>query len=313
MKKRTKRKVKKLLKVFTISLLLMFASVSGVYFAKVYTTPHSSIVTDFAAGTLSEVRISKEKCNILVLGTDKDGQRTDVMMLVQVDPVKKQTMVMSIPRDTRVRYNGSNRKINEVHAVGNRNGRKKGSESAIIAVKALTGMPVHHFVKVNFNAFNDCIDELGGVDFNVPQRMLYSDPYQDLYINLQKGMQHLDGDKAQQLLRFRRYKNGDLDRIKVQQDFLHAVADQKLQLKYIGKIDDVYDIISENMETSMTPADMVQCGMELLDIGTENIQTVTMPGTPKDIGGGSYVIPEKEELSELVQTYFGYDQDGKEI
>lgn len=312
MKKRTKKKAKKLFKIFLVSMLLVFAAVSGVYCAKLYTTPHSSIISNFAAGTLEEVRISKEKCNILVMGTDKDGLRTDVMMLVQIDPVKERAVVMSIPRDTRVKYKGVNRKITEVHAVGYRNG-KKGSEASIIAVKELTGMPVHHYVKVNFTAFNDCIDELGGVDFNVPQRMLYSDPYQDLYINLQKGMQHLDGDKAQQLLRFRQYRNGDLGRIEVQQNFLHAVADQKLQLKYIGKIDDVYDIISENMETSMTPADMVQCGKELLSIGTENIQTITMPGTPQDIGGGSYVIVDTEELGAVVGTYFSYDSQGNDI
>ena len=66
--------------------------------------------------------------------------------------------------------------------------------------------------------------------------MKYSDPYQDLYIDLQKGMQHLDGDKSEQLVRFRRYKNGDIDRIKVQQDFLHALIEQQLKVSNIGKI-----------------------------------------------------------------------------
>lgn len=306
MKKKTKRKVKRLLKIVLVSMLMICASVSGVYCAKLYTTPHSSIVTDFAAGTLTDVRISKEKCNVLILGTDKEGLRTDVMMLAQIDPVSGRATVMSIPRDTRVKYNGVKRKITEVHAVGHSK-NKKGSEAAIVAVKELTGLPIHHFVKVNFTAFNDCIDELGGIDFNVPQRMRYSDPYQDLYIDLHKGMQHLDGDKAEQLIRFRQYRNGDLGRIQVQQNFLHALAEQKLQMKYIGKIDDIYGIISDNMETSMTPADMVQIGMELLDIGTGNIQTLTMPGTPQDIGGGSYVIPNYEELGALVETYFSDD------
>lgn len=303
MKKRTKKKVKRLLNIVLISVLMICASVSGVYCARIYTTPHSSIVSDFAAGTLTDVKISKERCNVLIMGTDKEGLRTDVMMLAQIDPVSGRAVVMSIPRDTRVKYNGVKRKITEVHAVGHSR-NKKGSEAAIVAVKELTGLPIHHFVKVNFTAFNDCIDELGGVDFDVPQRMLYRDPYQDLYINLHKGMQHLDGDKAEQLIRFRQYRNGDLGRIEVQQNFLHALAEQKLQMKYIGKIDDIYNIISENMETSMTPADMVQIGMELLDIGTGNIETVTMPGTPQDIGGGSYVIPDYEELGALVETYF---------
>ena len=311
-KKRKGRGTVRFLKTTLVTLVLLFAAVSGIYCAKLYTTPYTNISDFFTTGTLQNVKISKEKCNILIMGTDKDGLRTDVMMLAQIDGESKSAVVMSIPRDTRVKYAGRNRKITEVHSVGMRNG-KHGSEASIIAVKELTGIPIHHFVKVNFDAFNDCIDELGGVDFNVPQRMKYYDPYQDLDIDLYAGMQTLDGDKAEQLVRFRRYKRGDLDRIKVQQDFIHAVAEQKLHMKYIGKIDNIYDIISDNMETSMTPADLVQCGMELLSIGTENIKTVTMPGNPKDIGGGSYVIPDYNGILEVRESSFGYDREGNEI
>ena len=311
-KKRKNRGAVRVLKTTLVTLLMLFAAVSGIYCAKIYTTPYTNISDFFATGTLQNVKISKEKCNILIMGTDKDGLRTDVMMLAQIDGENKSAVVMSIPRDTRVKYAGRNRKITEVHSVGMRNG-KHGSEASIVAVKELTGIPIHHFVKVNFDAFNDCIDELGGVDFDVPQRMKYYDPYQDLDIDLYKGMQRLDGDKAEQLVRFRQYKRGDLDRIKVQQDFIHAIAEQKLQMKYIGKIDDIYDIISDNMETSMTPADLVQCGMELLSIGTENIKTVTMPGNPKDIGGGSYVIPDYNGILEVREASFGYDREGNEI
>ncbi len=311
-KRRRKKRVLRALKGALLSVLLICAAFSGIYCAKLYTTPYSSIVDNFAEGTLTEVRISQEKCNILVMGTDKEGLRTDVMMLVQIDPEKQKAVVMSIPRDTRVKYAGRSRKITEVHSVGHRNG-KKGSEAAIIAVKELTEVPINHFVKVNFDAFSDCIDELGGVEFDVPQRMRYKDPYQDLNINLQAGMQHLDGDKAEQLVRFRQYKNGDLDRIKVQQNFIHALAEQKLQMKYIGKIDDIYRIVAENMETSMTPGDIVQCGMQMLSIGTGNIETITMPGTPQDIGGGSYVIPDYKGIESIRTSVFGYDENEKDI
>ena len=311
-KRKKKRSVIRAINGVLVSCLMIVAAAGGIYCAKLYTTPYSSVVGEFQVGTLSEVKISKEKCNILIMGTDKEGLRTDVMMLAQIDPQRETAVVMSIPRDTRVKYAGVSRKITEVHAVGMNRG-KHGSEAAIIAVKELTGIPINHFVKVNFDAFEDCIDELGGVDFDVPQRMKYRDPYQDLYIDLQPGMQHLDGDKSEQLIRFRRYKNGDLDRIKVQQDFIHAVAEQKLQMKYIGKIDDIYGIISDNMETSMTPADIVQCGMQMLSIGTDNITTVTMPGTPEEIGGGSYVIPDYNGINEMREASFGYDENGNEI
>lgn len=311
-KHRVKKVVKSIVASFLISCLMAVAALSGIYVARIYTTPYSSIASEFNEDTLEYVRISKEKCNILVMGTDKEGLRTDVMMIAQIDPEKGTATVMSIPRDTRVKYRGGYHKINEVHAVGMKKG-EYGSEASILAIKDLTGIPIHHFVKVNFKAFRDSIDELGGVEFDVPQRMKYKDPYQDLNIDLQPGMQHLDGDKSEQLVRFRRYKNGDLDRIKVQQDFIHALAEQKLQMKYIGKVDDIYDIVTDDMETSMSPANVVACGKQVMSIGTGSITTVTMPGTAEYINGISYVLVDKDALQEMVQTYFGYDENGNEI
>jgi len=306
-----------------ITSLMLSAVVFGVYLGREYVRPHSEqIVNNLQIDTLEYTSIENEKCNILIMGVDKEGLRTDVLMLAQIDPIKNTATVMSIPRDTRVKYKGGHHKINEVHALGlNRlkssadDSEKEAAkiEASILAVKELTGVPIHHFVKINFKAFRDCIDELGGVDFDVPQRMKYSDPYQDLYINLQPGMQHLDGDKSEQLVRFRRYKNGDLDRIKVQQDFMQALLDQKLKAKYISKVDDVYEIIMDNMETSMSTSDMVDCAELLLDIGTGNITPVTMPGTPDYVGAVSYVIVDKDGLKDMVEECFGYVEDGNEV
>ena len=312
-KKRKNRGAVRFLKVTLITLVMVFAAVSGIYCAKLYTTPYTDMSEFFSSGVLQNVKISKEKCNILIMGTDKEGLRTDVMMIAQIDPKSTTATVMSIPRDTRVRYNGKICKINEVPVYARRKGDAQKIQASIGAVKELTGIPIHHFVKVNFDAFNDCIDELGGIEFNVPQRMYYKDPYQDLDIDLYPGVQILDGDKAEQLVRFRRYPRGDLDRVQVQQDFIHAVAEQKLHMKYIGKVDDIYQILSKNMETSMSPGDMLQCGTELLDIGTGNIATITMPGNAKDIGGGSYVIPDYNGILEVREASFGYDKDGNEI
>ncbi len=316
MSKKRKRKsgLKSTLTTLLISLLMVFAAGSGIYCAKLFTTPYSSdLVSRLDEDTLDEVEISKDKCNILLMGTDKAGSLTDVMMLAQIDPDNSKVTVMSIPRDTRVKYKGSWMKINAVHATGFRKGVPEGIEAAILAVKDLTGIPVNHFIKINFTAFRDCIDALGGVEFDVPRNMNYDDPYQDLHIHLKKGLQVLDGDKAEQLVRFRRYKNGDIDRIKVQQDFLHALIEQKLQVKNISKINKIYRIVAKNMETSMTPDDAVQGAMQIMSAGKENIQTITLPNDPKYIGEISYVIPRTNEIADVRESIFGYDEDGNEI
>ena len=307
------KKFNKTLSVLLITFIMITSALGGIYCARSYTMPYSNeILSTFEEGTLEAVSISKEKCNILIMGTDKSGLLTDVMMLAQIDPVDDCITVMSIPRDSRVKYKGSWTKLNGVHSIAQKK-EKKGSEASIIAIKELTGIPINHFIKINFNAFQKSIDELDGVDFDVPQRMKYKDPYQDLDINLQAGMQHLDGDKAEQLVRFRHYANGDIDRIKVQQDFLHALADQKLKLKYIGKIDNIYKIIAEDMETSMSIEDAVQLAGSILDIGGDKITTITMPNTPQYIGAVSYVIPDQGGIDSVRKEYFAYDSYGNDI
>ncbi len=307
---RRKKKTNKALVVLNsilISLLMILSVVSGIYCAKVYTTPYSNrVIESFDDDTLEDVSIKKEKYNVLILGTDKSGLLTDVIMLAQINPVEDKAIVMSIPRDTWFKYRGRSSKINEVHSAFYNKKEETGAEDTILAIKELTGIPIHHFVKVDTKAFRECIDALGGVDFNVPQNMRYRDPFQDLNINLKKGEQHLDGDKAEQLVRFRHYPNGDIDRIAVQQKFLHALAEQKLKPKYVGKIDDIYSIVIKNIETSMSPDDFVECGSQLLSIGTENIQTVTLPHTFVD--GASYVKPVNSEIKVMKEEVFGYKE-----
>ena len=112
MKKRNKRRSGvKIFLTILVSFMMVFAAVSGIYLAKLYTTPYSSVIREFDEDTLDEVVISEEKCNILIMGTDKEGTRTDVIMLAQIDPKNGKSVVMSIPRDTRVKYAGAYRKL----------------------------------------------------------------------------------------------------------------------------------------------------------------------------------------------------------
>ena len=300
------------LKLTLISLLMMVSMVLGVFSARWWTTPKDSeIVEQFDDGTLEAVVIEEEKCNVLIMGTDTSGMLTDVLMIAQIDPIKKKASILSIPRDTYIKYKNYTGKINGVHSRYYNKELKSGSEDVILAVKELTGMPIHHYIKFNTKAFRQCVDELGGVDFYVPQNMKYSDPAQDLYIDLKKGQQHLDGDKAEQLVRFRSYKNGDIGRIKVQQDFIAALLEQKLNLTYVGEVGDIYSVIIENLETSMSPEDAVTCGDLLLEIGKENIKTVTLPHA--FVENKPYVKPLYKEILKVREEYFGYDETGKEI
>lgn len=240
---------------------------------------------------------NKETVNILVMGTDAEGLRTDVMILAQLDVKNKRVNMLSIPRDTRVRINGSYQKINSAFALGK-------EDLSIVTTKDLLDIPIHHYALFNFKAFRDFIDVLGGVDFDVPQRMKYSDPYQHLYIDLQPGMQHLDGDKSEQLIRFRRYLRGDEDRIIVQQNFFHALIEQKLQPKYLAKLPELYAVMTSNLYTDLELSDLFSYARTLLTIPTESYYTYTLPGEGRYIGDVSYFVYYQDELEELMTTIF---------
>ena len=235
--------------------------------------------------------------NILVLGVDVEARLTDVMMLCQVDPIDHEVNILSIPRDTRVSLNGHNAKINSAFSHG-------GVEQVIKTVKSLTGLPVHHYFLINTTAFRDVIDALGGVYFTVPRDMNYEDPLQDLYIHLKEGYQLLDGDKAEQLVRFRRYANGDIDRIAVQQQFMQELIAQKLSAAYIVKIPEVYSIIEKNSGTDMSPRDMLSTGKQLLAVEDGNFNSYTVPGEGTYIGEVSYFVTYEQELKNLINETF---------
>lgn len=251
---------------------------------------------------------SSGKTNILVVGVDKDGVRSDVNMLFSLDPKEKTVNLMSIPRDTRVELSkGSYGKINACI------GRENGEELLIEKVRELTGMPVHNFVRVDFEGLRNIIDILGGVEFDVPMDMDYDDPAQDLHIHLKKGKQVLNGADAEGLLRFRKgYATGDLGRIDMQQEFLKALIDQKLSLKYIFKAIPIAREINKNVETDMSVMYMLKYAWKFRDSDKIQFNSYTLPGEAKTISGISYYICDEEATASLVRTEFGFS-DGEAV
>ena len=139
--------------------------------------------------------------NILICGTDGDGYRTDTIIVAHLDANTHTVALLSIPRDTPVATGGGGlMKINSVYAGGGTDGM----ERLASRLHSLLGFPVDGYVLVDLEAFKKTVDLVGGVDFDVPQDMNYEDASQDLYIHLKKGPQHLDGEKAMELVRFRK-------------------------------------------------------------------------------------------------------------
>ena len=255
--------------------------------------------------------------NFLIIGVDEDGLRSDTIMLVSYDGYSDRLNILSLPRDTQVVMNGYKQKLNAAIGVGAqnvKNGKDQEPEEELIRqVKALTGLPVHYFMTVDFDGFIEIIDALGGVDFNVPYNMNYDDPAQDLHIHLKKGPQHLDGQQAHDFVRFRHntdnsapgeYAMGDEGRIYWQQRFLKELLLQKAKPQYFANITDVFDVITRNVRTNYTVQDLLMHIDEMQKFDFSNIGMYELPGEAKYMDELWWYIYDEDKTSALIQEVF---------
>lgn len=288
--------VKKFFKCLLLILLAALAVFGGIAAAWVTTNPfaegdHGDAISEIGADGI---------VNFLIVGRDSVGENTDVIMVASLHTKNNKLSILSIPRDTRVNVNGS-RKINSVYSYAGARGMKK-EETLIETVSTVSGLPIHYFAIVNLRAFREVVDELGGVEFNVTRPYDYDDPYQDLHIHIQPGLQILDGEKAEGLIRYRHdYAMGDIERVGVQQAFISAFLEQKLQMRYITKISAVYDKVTDYVISNLKVSDMVGYAKELL--GCE-MATYMLPGTTGTSDG--YWIQNDAETKTLIREKFGY-------
>ena len=239
-----------------------------------------------------------EPFNILILGADaRRGEvayRTDSMMIAHVDPRKKKIWLLSIPRDTRVEIPGHGpRKINEAHFFG-------GPEGAVSVAQKLTGLKINHYLEVNFKGFVKAVDVLGGVWVDVP--VTINDSEADVSrgkkaSHIDAGYQLLDGAHALTFVRARhQFADQDFSRMKDQQIFFKALADQIAKIDNIAKLPSVVSAVAPYITTDMSLVDMVRLSQDLKGAGSKNLYTATVNGTWRT----PYVWIDEPHLRKLV-------------
>lgn len=294
-------------------LCIIIASVGGVIAAKLSTG--FTFGEEVALDSLDTPDADDGTINMLLMGVDEGGLRSDTMMLACINKETEAINIISLPRDTRVSYGSNHGKLNAAVGIGMQEVKKgnleEPEELTVQKVKQLTGLPVHYFMSVDFDGFKAIIDILGGVDFEIPFHMKYDDPYQNLHIDLPAGMQHLDGEAAHDFVRFRQgnpgykgYATGDLGRIEAQQKFIKALAQQKLRPQYLLKAGQIFDVIKNYVRTNYTSKDLMKHLMIISKVDSENIDMIQLPGNAQTIGGVSYFLCDDAKMQELKDTVF---------
>ena len=294
--------------------------------------PSGTVTTDegdmtFDGAELPNVAKSGRKDGVytfLLVGQDTGGGgNTDTMLLVTFDSVNKEVHGMSLPRDTMINssHSGAGHRLNAVYNYNKGSDPDTQLEKGITALKRevgkLTGIIPDFYVVVQWEAVGELVEAIGGVEFDVPFDMDYDDPAQDLHIHLKAGQQTLSGEDAMGLIRWRhnndysvQYPNGDLGRVQTQQAFLKAVAAECLKPEILLKAPSLAQIFLERVSTDLSIGNLLAFAQRAAGMDAENDVTfVTMPWTNANYPGVSMILPDVDELLEILNDGFNPYQD----
>lgn len=302
------RKAKKKRRIWPwVLMVLVFisAALAGAYYAS-----NSLLEKPVEKKQSEELITAKDKATIMIMGVDErddDVGRSDTLMIASIDPKTNQASLLSVPRDTRVKIKGHGfDKVNAAYAYG----KEKLSQDT---VENLLGVNIDHYVIINTKSFKKIIDAIGGIDIDVPKRMHYEDPWDDdggLIIDFQPGMQHMDGAKAVTYVRYRD-EEGDLGRIRRQQDFMRACMDKIVSPAIIPKLPSVIKEVMDSIQTDLTFRQLLEFAGTLKQSKENGLKTDMVPGRPLYIDGVSYWIPNLNKLRMTVADTLGVSLSGK--
>ena len=321
-----KRKNKTWKKVLLVIIILLLIGIGWFTYRTIKNGGGLSGMLATVVGHDQNTKKDLKEIKVLILGisTDLDSELTDTIMVASYNPNTQKANLLSIPRDTFTGKNTkravSSQKINSLYNIN------KTPEKTLAAVNELTGLDIKYYVVVKTEALIKLVDAIGGVTFNVPIDMKYDDTSQDLHIDLKAGEQLIDGNKAEQLLRFRHnnyqrgvgmtsypseYGDNDFGRMRTQRDFIIATLKQTLKPSNIFKIGQILEIVNKNVETNIELSFIKDYVPYAVEFDTENIKSATLPGTTpdvKDTNGVSIFVADKTASKELIQSMFYEDE-----
>lgn len=270
---------------------------------------HKSADTKEKFTSLKEAIEKSDRLNLVILGME--DIRTDVIIFVSVDLNNKVVNGISIPRDTYIHRKGfdgaEQRKINAIYGDHGIRGIKKALSHI------LEGAPIHHYVMVDYEGVVNMVDAIGGVEVVVPFTMRYTDPTADppLNIYIEEGKQTLNGEKALDFLRYRKgnnskegYIDGDLGRIKAQQQFIQSFVKKALSYRLPIVVKKGFECVKTDIRLS----DALSYATKAIGIKYEDFTIVTLPGSGefKSFGGKllSYFIYDPFKTKELLEDIY---------
>ncbi len=289
-----------------IILLAVLGIIAGAGF-RVYTILHSksgdilgALQGSVDSGSAQYAALKEQgKFNILIMGEDNvDGsRRSDTILFATIDVDDKNMRVLSLPRDTRVEIPGHGvQKLNHAFAYG-------GPDLIKATLEKYLAQPILYYVIVDYDSFPAVVDILGGIEIDVQKRMRYVDRAGKLDINIQPGLQVMDGVTALHFVRFRHDALGDIGRVQRQQQFIKALIKKTYDPRILVKIPELTAQMMKLFKTDMSPAFAVQlAGFVQNELGRERIFLSTLHGRAETIDRLSYWIGDTESANAFLNA-----------
>jgi LCP family protein required for cell wall assembly len=306
-----RRTILKITAILSVSLLICL-SVFGIWLVKKAEFAANNAYTadgrDKSDLREEQVEPLNDNISILFIGIDdsaarnqsSDNIRSDALVLATLNNADKSIKLVSIPRDTYAYIPDSGRDDKITHAYA-----YNGPRSTIESVEGLLDVPVDYYMTMNFDAFVDVVDALGGIRAEVPYDMKEKDETDSHNaIELEEGIQQLNGSEALALARTRYYDN-DIERGKRQQMILESIMDKALSAGSITRYGNVIEAVGDNMETNLTFRDM-QAFFEYAKTGKPDVETMSVQGYDDMSTGIYYYMPDEESLEELQDILQGH-------
>lgn len=297
-KKRKKNIFQKLTNVF-----IVFFVIGVILWVSLYSVNYVIGEDEIENTDGSQNKISvkkKEEINALVCGTNEN--LTDTMLYVNYNVNSGKVAMMSIPRDTYItNENCIGHKLNSLY-------RGKNTQLFIKQIEDLLGISIDYYLIFDSKMLHEVVDKVGGVEVDVPIRMKYDDPTQNLHIDLKPGVQILNGKRAEWFVRYRKgndgsgYARGDLERTEVQQQFIKNFISTVLSAKNLVKIPDLVTIALNNTDTNITAREALRYVSDVGKIDSNDITSCTAPGEAKYINGLSYFVLDEVKTKKLVEN-----------
>lgn len=266
----------------------------------------------------------------LVAGIDAFSNNTDVLMLASLDTENGKIEIVQIPRDTYINKTvGGYESLTRVNAVFSAEYNKQinqGRTSKTAKTLAMQDLQkrlsealcinIDEYVLIDTKGFRSIIDAVGGIDYDVPQDMFYEDPEQELYINLSKGYQHLNGEQCEQLIRYRSgYATGDIGRVELRGDFMTEVFKQ---VKNKFSLDAMLKLIKDKsllqkVNTSMSLADIFAYVRMCYQLEDDAVSVRTISGSvvqnPETGAWIYYCLNKQKALNDINECLNVYKND----